>query len=170
MAVEFQDFSIKVKEAIEDAAIDLLYEAAGEMEAQVKRNIPNKGNWNTELKQSFTHVVDEGKLEATIGSPMERSLWNEYGTGEFSDSPKGGRKGYWVYVKGNDSANGNSYFYKGGKQYTLQEAKQIVAMMRADGLDAWYTKGQPPKRSMRKAYTTMKPKIIRAAQERFRKL
>lgn len=170
MAVEFHDFSIKVKEAIEDAAVAFLSEAAGELEAQVKRNIPNKGSWNTELKQSFKYLVDEGKLEATIGSPMERSLWNEYGTGEFSDSPKGGRKGYWVYVKGNEHPNDNSYFYKGGKQYTLQEAKQIVAMMRADGLDAWYTKGQTPNRSMRKAYTKMKPKIIRLAQERFKKL
>lgn len=170
MSVEFHDFSIKVKEAIEDAATAFLYEAAGELEAQVKRNIPNKGNWNTKLKQSFRHIVDEGKLQATIGSPMERALWNEYGTGEFSDSPKGGRQGYWVYVRDSASADGNSYTYKGGKQYTLEEAKQLVAMMRSDGLDAWYTKGQTPKRSMRMAYTKMRPKIIRLAQERFRKL
>ena len=101
---------------------------------------------------------------------MERALWNEYGTGEFSDSPKGGRQGYWVYVKGNDSASGNSYTYKGGKQYTLEEAKQLVAMMRSDGLDAWYIKGQNPNRSMRKAYTKLKPKLIRLAEERLRKL
>lgn len=169
MAVEFHDFSIEVKQAIEDAAIGWLHEAIGELEAQTKRNVPNRGNYFTEIKQSFTHVVDEGDLEATVGSNLERSLWNEYGTGEFSDSPKGGRQGYWVYVKGNTSS-GSSYTYKGGKQYTLEEAKQIVAMMRSDGLDAWYTKGQRPNRSMRNAYTKLKPKIIRSAQERFKRL
>lgn len=169
MAIEFHDFSVEVKEAVEDAAVAWLYEAIGELEAETKRNVPNKGNYFAEIKQSFTHVVDEREKEATVGSPMERSLWNEFGTGEFSDSPKGGRQGYWVYVKGNASGS-DSYTYKGGKQYTLEEAKQIVAMMRSDGLDAWYTKGQRPNRSMRKAYTKLKPKLIRLAQERFKNL
>lgn len=168
MSVEFHDFSIEVKDAMEEAVIAWLYEATGELHTATVRNTPN-GTWNREIIQAWKQEVDESKLEGVVGNPLEKSLWVEFGTGEFSDSPKGGRKGYWVYVKGNDSG-GNPYTYKGGKQYTLDEAKQIVAMMRADGLDAWYTKGQRPKRPMRKAYTNLRPKLIRLAEERFGKL
>lgn len=170
MSVRFEDFTVKVNAAIDEAANAFLHEAAGELTAQVARNVPNKGHFHRELAQSFRYEVDRSKREATIGSPLERALWNEYGTGEFSDSPKGGRHGYWVYVKDSNLSDSGGYTYTGGKQYTLEEAKRIVAMMRADGLDASYTKGQLPNRSMRKAYTKMKPKIIRAAQERFKKL
>lgn len=170
MSVQFEDFTVRVLAAIDEKATGFLYEAAGELTAQTVRNIPSKAHFHRELAQSFRYEVDEGQLEATIGSPLERALWNEYGTGEFSDSEKGGRQGYWVYVKGNDLNDSGGYAYTGGKQYTLQEAKQIVAMMRADGLDAWYTKGQQPNRSMRKAYAKLKPKIIRLAQERFKEL
>lgn len=171
MSVEFEDFTIRVLAAIDEKAIGFLYEQAGELTAQIKRNVPSGKDYNSQLKDSFSYQIDESKLEATIGSPLERALWNEYGTGEFSDSAKGGRKGYWVYVKGNTPADEGGYdYYTGGKEYTLEEAKQIVAMMRADGLDARYTKGQYPKRSMRNAYIKMKPKIIREAQKRFKEL
>ena len=35
MAVQFEDNSMKVKAAMEDAVVSYLYEAAGELEAQV---------------------------------------------------------------------------------------------------------------------------------------
>lgn len=168
--IDFQDFSVQVKEAIEDAAIAWLHEATGELEAQIKRETPDRGRWFTELEQSWQHTVDEGKMEGTVGSRLERALWSEFGTGEYSIAPKGGRQGYWVYVKGNGTSDGGSYTYKGGQQYTLEDAKKIVAMMRADGLDAWYTKGQRPNRTMHKTFIRMKPKIIRLAQERFKEL
>lgn len=158
MSVEFHDFSLQVKEAMEDACVAYLYEAAGELEAQTKRNMPN-GQWYAQQKSKWKYAVDENKLEAKVGNPMQQSLWTEFGTGEYALNGDG-RKGYWVYVKGNESSVDSN----GGKSYTLSEAKQIVAMMRADGLDAHYTKGQTPKRPFENAFNTLKNALIRRAQ------
>lgn len=172
MAVEFQDFSMEVIGEIEDKAIQWLYEAAGELEAQTKRNLDREsGRWFTDQKNKWRYEVDEGRLEATVGNPWEISLWTEFGTGEYSISPKGGRRGYWIYVKeadGGDAGAGSTYVYKGGKAYTLDEAKKLVAMMREDGLDAHYTRGQQPKKPFQTAYTKLKPKLIKRAEEIFK--
>lgn len=168
MAVEFFDFRIEVKDALEEDAIAFLHEAAGELVAQTQRNVPNKGDWFTQQKNAWRYEVDESKLTATIGNPMERAIWTEFGTGSYSISPRGGRKGYWVYVKeSNGESGGTTYAYKGGKAYTLEEAKQIVAMMRADGLDAHYTKGQQPYRPFYTAFVKSHPKISKAAEQIF---
>lgn len=91
--VEFQDFSIQVKAAIEKEAIAFLYGAAGELVGQIARATPVDTG---QLKNSWQYKVDEDKLEATIGSPLENAIWNEYGTGEFA-AHGDGRKGGWVY-------------------------------------------------------------------------
>ena len=51
MSVKFEDNSIKVKAALNHATIQWLYEASGELEAQVKRNTrvdtgQTKGSWS----------------------------------------------------------------------------------------------------------------------------
>jgi hypothetical protein len=161
MAVEFTDNSIKVKAALDDAAIAFLYEIGGEAEAQVKRNVP-PGQWYAQQKNNWTYKVDESKHEAIIGNPMQQSLWTEYGTGEFALHGDG-RKGYWVYVKGSDGSESSH----GGKSYTLSEAKRIVAMMRGDGLDAHYTKGQEAKRPLFKALESIKGVIEARAKTIF---
>ncbi len=91
--VEFQDFSVEVESAIDDAVIAFLEEAAAEIESQAKRNSRvDEGH----LKGSWAHIVDEAKGEATIGSPLENAIWEELGTGEYA--VKGdGRKGGWSY-------------------------------------------------------------------------
>ena len=159
MPVVFEDNSIQVMDALNDACIAYLHEAAGELEAQTKRNMPN-GQWYAQQKGQWTNVVDESKLEATIGNPMEQSIWTELGTGEYALNGDG-RKGYWVYVKGSDGSTTSH----GGKQYTLAEAKQIVAMMRSEGLEACYTKGQTPKRPLFNAFTSLKSTLIRRAEQ-----
>ena len=93
MAVELKDYSLEVKAAIDEAMIAYLYEAGGEMEAQVKQNTRvGKGD----LKNSWTYKVDESSAEATIGSPLENSIWEEFGTGEYALHGDG-RKGGWHY-------------------------------------------------------------------------
>lgn len=159
MSVEFHDYSIQVKQAIHDKSVAYLHEAAGEVEAQTKRNIPSGGQFYVEQKQEWTNVVDESKLEATIGNPMQQALWTEFGTGEYAIHGDG-RKGYWVYVKGSDG----SLSTKGGKQYNLNEAKQAVAYLRSKGLDASYTKGQPAKRPFENAFNALKSALIRRAE------
>lgn len=158
MSVQFTDNSAKVIAALDDACIDYLYEAGGEIESQTKRNMPN-GHWYAQQKNAWTYKVDESKGEVVIGNPMESSLWTEFGTGEYALNGDG-RKGYWVYVKGSDGTSSTN-----SKKYTLSEAKQIVAMMRSDGLDAHYTNGQTPKRPFFRAFRSLKPALIKRAEE-----
>ena len=76
MSVQFEDFSIKVKAKLEDAALAYLNEAAGELVSQTQRNTPVDTG---QLKGSWTYEVDEGGLEATVGSPEENAIWTEFG-------------------------------------------------------------------------------------------
>lgn len=160
--VKFEDFSIQVMEAIDAKAIQFLEEAASEIESQAKRNSDFAPR---SLKGEWKHVVDESKMEATVGHPKQLAIWMEFGTGEHALEGKG-RKGYWVYVKGNSSVKEQNP----GKARTLQEAKQAVAILREKGLDAYYTKGQKPKRMLFKAFTQNKAKIIRRAEQIFKGL
>ena len=106
MPVDFTDNSIKVKAALNEAAIAFLYEAAGEIEAQTKRNQTRVDTGDT--KGKWTYVVDEGRLEATVGNPLENAIYEEMGTGEYAlngDGRKGGwkyqdAKGEWHYTTG----------------------------------------------------------------------
>jgi hypothetical protein len=160
MSVQFTDNSARVKATLDDACIAYLYEMAGEVEAQTKRNVPPGGDYYSQQKNSWSYVVDESKGEAVVGNPLESSLWTEFGTGDFALNGDG-RKGYWVYVKdGSTGARSTN-----SKSYTLAEAKRIVAMMRADGLDAHYTHGQPPKRPFFKAFQSLKPLFKKRAEE-----
>ena len=93
MSVKFTDNSVKVIAAIEDALIAGLYEAAGMIRGQAVQNSRVRTG---QLKNSWNYKVDESKLEAVIGSPEENSLWEEFGTGEYSLNGNG-RKGGWVY-------------------------------------------------------------------------
>jgi hypothetical protein len=160
--VHLEDFSRMVIEAVKDAGAAILEEAAGEVVSQTRRNLgKERGRWHQEQKERWDYIVDNNKLEATIGNPLERSLWTEFGTGSYAEGGKG-RQGYWVYVKGSGSENSPS---NDKRSYTLEEAKKIMAMLKADGLDAHITKGQSPKRPFRTAYNTTRPKIERRAAQ-----
>lgn len=93
MSVEIHDFSIQVKNAMEDKAIAFLEEAAAEIESAARRNSRVDTG---QLKGSWTHLVDESALEATVGSPLENAIWEEFGTGEYA-AKGNGRKGGWSY-------------------------------------------------------------------------
>lgn len=115
MAVEIQEFSIQVKNAIGDKAIAFLEEAASEIESAAQQNSRVDSG---QLKGSWTHLVDESALEATVGSPLENAIWEEFGTGEYAYEGNG-RKGGWAYE---DDA-GDWHFTKGKKpNHTLQKA------------------------------------------------
>ena len=164
--MSFEDNRVAVKEALNNAGIAYLHEAAGELTSMTQRNVPNRGQWFNQQKNAWRYEVDETKMEAVVGNPQERALWTEFGTGEYSTSEKGGRKGWWVYVK-DGSDDGDSYSYKGGKSYTFEEAKRIVAMMRADGLDAHMTKGQQAHRPLGKAKESLQPKLEKLARDKY---
>ena len=134
MAIEFKDYTVEVKNAIAQLAGVVLEEVAGELEAQVKRNTAvdtgqTKNSWQHNVKSSGDEHV------ATVGSPMENAIWEEFGTGEYALNGDG-RKGGWYYV----DAKGEGHF----------------------------TYGKHPRRALHRAYTSLKPKMIKHMQSRFK--
>lgn len=113
--IKFIDNSIKVNRAIEDAIALFLEEASGEIESSAKRNSRVDTG---QLKNSWTHIVDESAGEAVIGSPLENAIWEEFGTGEYAVNGDG-RKGGWFYK----DAKGEGHFTHGKKpNRTLERA------------------------------------------------
>lgn len=148
--VKFVNNSEKIKQLLEQAINKGLEEAASEVQSQAQRN----SDFSQDLKGTWSHVVDESKHEAIIGNPLQLAVWMELGTGEYALEGKG-RKGYWVYVKGNTGVKEANP----GKARTLEEAKRAVAILREKGLEAYYTKGQKPRRMLHNAWETKKAAV-----------
>lgn len=130
MAVEFQDFSIKVKEALDENALTFLEEAASEIESAAKRNSRVDTG---QLKGSWNHQVNEAAKEATVGSPEQNAIWEEFGTGEHalhSDGRKGGwsyqdDKGVWHHTRGKTPNRTLQKAFDSKKAAIIRRAKQI---------------------------------------------
>lgn len=157
MAIEFTDNSVQVKAALDDAVTAWLYEAGGALEAQTKKNTSNRNYGQRDVKNSWHYKVDESRKEAVVGSNLEASYWEEFGTGEHA-LYHNGRKGWWVYVEGNDTPSAKQ------KMYTERQAKAIAASMQREGLDAHATNGNEPNRPLFTAFTLKKASIIRRFQ------
>lgn len=151
MSVEFQDFSVKVTEAMEEALIAGLYEAAGELEARTKRN-SRQGHTYGSINATalWDHIVEEGEMKASVGSQHEAGYWEEFGTGEHALNGDG-RKGWWVYVEGQDSGTG-------GKSYSSREEAEEAAefLRKVAKLDAHATNGMDPNRPLHRAFSSGK--------------
>lgn len=128
----FKDYCPEIADKLQRAAENWLEEASGEVETQAARNTRvatgrTKGSWS--------HKVDNGALEATVGSDYQNAIWEEFGTGVYAEN--GGRTNV-------------PWFYKDEKGVGHR------------------TKGKRGTRAFRKAYTTTKPKLIKAAQNKFK--
>ena len=132
MSVEFEDNRIEVKGVLEDAAIAFLHEAAGEVQAQAQRNARAKTG---QTRGSYEYQVDEGNLEAEIGSGLENAIWEEFGTGEYALNGDG-RKGGWTY--------------------------------RDEKGDYHHTYGKTPNRTLFNAFSALKDKITKIAEDKFK--
>jgi len=108
MSVEFEDYRVKVKEAIDSAIEAFLYEAGGELQARIQRN--SKVDTG-QTKGSYQYKVNEAANECQVGSDLENAIWEEFGTGEYALKGNG-RKGGWVYKSQKD---GKFYRTKGKK-------------------------------------------------------
>ena len=160
--VEFKDYTIEVQNVMNSKILAVLEEVSGELESQVKRNSRVATG---KTKNSFRHYISgslmAGEFRANIGSSDQNAIWEEFGTGEHAlPEGGGGRKGYWVFVKG--SGGGSK---KTGKSYTLEEAKQVMAILRSKGLEAYYTNGKEPSRAFWNAFTRKKNWIINRIQK-----
>lgn len=114
MSVQFQDFSIQVKDAIDEKAESFLYGSAELLSGQAAQITPVKTG---QLKGSWDYKVDLDRKEARIGSPLENAIWNEFGTGEYA-AHGDGRKGGWSY----QDDSGEWHHTKGKRpNHTLQK-------------------------------------------------
>lgn len=96
--VKFIDHTEEVQGIIAELAYRVLEEVSGELESQVKRNTAvDTGQTKNSWSHRVTGSMMAGNYKATVGSPMENAIWEEFGTGEYA-LYKNGRKGGWVYV------------------------------------------------------------------------
>ncbi len=104
--VRFEDFSMEVEDALQAEVIAFLHEAAASLVDQTAANTPVGSG---QLKGAWQYKVDEDKLEAVVGNPLENAIWTEFGTGEYA--LKGdGRKDGWIY---RDEKTGKFHFTLG---------------------------------------------------------
>ena len=158
--IVFEDNSVKIIAAIEDAVDAFLLEAGAELESQVIRN--SRADTG-QTRSKWAAKLDKGNKQIFVGNPLENAVWEEFGTGEYAVNGDGGTP-YWVFVAGSGKKKGSG----GHKVYTLKEAKRVVAILRKKGLEAYYTKGKRGTRAFEKAKTTVKPKINKMAKEAFK--
>lgn len=147
MSVEFKDFSIEVKAALNDITKGWLHTWANEIASKARDNTQMDGEQGVQLRRSYRADVDEGAGSAKVGTPLESGYWEEYGTGEYAVHGDG-RKGWWVYKDG--------YQGNGGKVLTEDEAKAIAAS--DPSLHA--SNGRKPSYTLEKAFTETKPKAV----------
>lgn len=117
MSFNFENNTGKVTGLLYDKAIQFLYEAGGEVQAQAARNSRVDSG---QLKSSWKFIVDENDLKVIIGSPLENAIWEEFGTGEYAVG-NNGRKTPWKY----QDDKGKWHYTKGKTaNHTLQRASE----------------------------------------------
>ena len=126
---QFNDYSVEVKNAIAELAEIAVEECCGELEARVKRNTAVDTG---QTKSSWTHIVRtyQDETVGTVGSPLQNSIWEEFGTCEYALNGNG-RKGGWFY----EDEKGKGHFTRGKrprrpfwKAYTALKNKLIKHM------------------------------------------
>lgn len=139
--IVFESNLKNVTKKIELEIYNALEEAAGTLEAQVKRNQrvdtgKTKGSWK--------HYVSIKERAAYIGSNYMNAIYEEFGTGihaiDDDGKPSGkGRQTPWVYTPD-------------------------------DGKTFYRTRGKKPIRPLYNAMTLLRPKIYNYFEERFKNL
>lgn len=99
--LDFEDNTVRIKEALADGISAFLHEAGGELQAQTMRNSRvdtghTKGSYDYHVMES----VMAGQAELQVGSNLENAIWEEFGTGEYALHGNG-RKGGWIYQDNN---------------------------------------------------------------------
>ena len=111
-----------------------------------------------ELQQSITSKVED--YTGIVYTPLHYAPYVEYGTGIFATGKGGGRKEVpWVYVEGQYNEPAKKTIH------TEQSAREAVAFLQSEGLDAHLTYGQEPQPYMRPALDENRQEILRVLGE-----
>lgn len=154
--VEFQDNTMRVLNALDNAYNNWLEEASGELESQAKRNTKKGKISGSHTTDAWKHRVDENAKEAVVGNPLQTAIWLEFGTGEYA--LKGdGRKGGWYIPIGNG---------KGQISEEVVEAYHFPVKYGKNKMKYAYTTGMKPQRPLYTALTDSKPKL----EKRFKQI
>lgn len=158
--VAFEDNTIKVLDALDNACIAWLIEASGELESQVKRNTKVGKIAGGKTKGRWTHEIDESTKEAVVGNTEETAIWLEFGTGEYALNGDG-RKGGWYIPIGNGSGQISEEVVK-AYHFPVKYGKNKMKYA--------YTTGMKPQRPFYKAFIDSKPKIEKIFQQKLKGL
>ena len=101
--VTFNDFSPQVLAEMHDAVLRALERIGEQAEGYAKDLCPVDTG---QLRNSISHVVDDGENVVYIGTPLEYGAYVELGTGKYTE---GGRPTPWVY----QDDNGNWHWTAG---------------------------------------------------------
>ena len=110
MSVTIQDHSAEVSAEIKAALLRGLEKCGLVAEGYAKKLCDGFKNPTGILRNSITHVVDDGEPAAYIGTDSEHGEYVELGTGIYAEGG-GGRPTPWVY----QDAKGNWHYTRGNK-------------------------------------------------------
>lgn len=144
MAVQFEDYSMQVTDAMDAAVVAWLYESAGEVETTAKRTAA-KDTGNT--RNSYQYKVNESEQTAYVGSNLENAIWEEFGTGEHALNGNGRQSAWYIPVER----------VTGKKKPTFQG--EVVVVHGKDGQEFYKTDGKKPKRTLLKAFEKNQSKL-----------
>lgn len=157
--IDNSDAVIAATEAAIDAALTSVgIQVMGYAVKNLEQDLPRNAGGETHgtLKNSISFHVDQEEKCVQIGTNLSYAKYNEYGTGVYADDGNG-KQGFWVYVpdSGEEGTSVGS-----AKVYTEAEARRIVAMLKAKGVDAHMTKGMTPTHFLKRAVEEHRDKII----------
>lgn len=160
--VEFKDYSMQCKAALDDETIAWLHTWGPEVAAQAARNCTMEGDLGKQLRGSYDSTVDESKGEALAGTPMEAGYWEEFGTGEYA-AKGNGRDGWWIYISGQASGGG------GATYATREDAEKMAQYIREKyGKTAIVTNGRRPSYALENAFKTVTPEAEADLEQRLK--
>lgn len=108
--VTITDNSAAVKSAMKDAILRALEKCGLVAEGYAKKLCDGFKNPTGNLRNSITHVVDDGETAVYIGTYNEYAIYVELGTGIYAEGG-GGRPTPWVY----QDAHGRWHWTRGNK-------------------------------------------------------
>lgn len=103
--LKINDYSEDVLEAMREAVLRALERCGEQAEGYAKDLCPVDTG---QLRNSISHVVDDGENVVCIGTPLEYGAYVELGTGIYAEGG-GGRPTPWVY----QDAKGNWHYTRG---------------------------------------------------------